>query len=277
MSNAKEPIDYVLGRSEAETRRLIFQGTIYAPYTRAFLQAAGITRGMKVLDVGSGAGDVALLLADLVGPEGSVLGVDENPEVVKVARTRCATMGYGNVRFVEGDVRTVSLEKDFDAVTGRWILMYVPDSAALLRKAAGLVKPGGVVAFQEINLSSPPVSYPSTPLFERVLGYAVPRHGAERGPDTRAGLNLYSQYLEGGLPAPHLMMSTPMGGGPSWPGYHYLADTLRSLLPMLERQGAVIPEELDIDTLGGRLRDEAIGACAVQTLPPLIGAWSQRS
>jgi predicted methyltransferase len=59
---------YVLGRSDSETRRLIVQHQLYGPFTRQFLTAAGITAGMKVLDVGSGAGDVALLLADLVGP-----------------------------------------------------------------------------------------------------------------------------------------------------------------------------------------------------------------
>src|SRR5262249_52872410 len=61
---------YVLGRTDAETKRLILQDQIYGPITRGFFQAAGIGMGMKVLDVGSGAGDVALLLADLVGPRG---------------------------------------------------------------------------------------------------------------------------------------------------------------------------------------------------------------
>ena len=67
---------YILGRSDAETRRLIVQHQLYGPFTRQFLTASGITAGMKVLDVGSGAGDVALLLAELVGPQGRVVGVE---------------------------------------------------------------------------------------------------------------------------------------------------------------------------------------------------------
>ena len=59
---------YLFGHSEEETRRLLLQGRLFNPYTRRLLEDAGITSGMKVLDVGSGAGDVALLAAELVGP-----------------------------------------------------------------------------------------------------------------------------------------------------------------------------------------------------------------
>src|SRR5262245_16623225 len=67
---------YILGRTERETRRLILQHQVYGAITRRFFQAAGIGAGMKVLDLGSGAGDVAMLAADLVGPGGKVVGVD---------------------------------------------------------------------------------------------------------------------------------------------------------------------------------------------------------
>src|SRR5262245_45481192 len=100
-----EPSDtYVLGRTDAETRRLILQNQIYGPITRRFFQAAGIGLGMKVLDIGSGAGDVALLLAELVGPRGRVVGVEMNPAIVETARARVEAAGWGNVTFVVGDV-----------------------------------------------------------------------------------------------------------------------------------------------------------------------------
>ncbi|MGH3087411.1 MAG: methyltransferase domain-containing protein, partial [Rubrobacteraceae bacterium] len=68
--------EYVMGRSAEETARLQKQSLLYDPSTRRLFEEAGISAGMKVLDVGCGAGDVALLAADLVGPDGVVVGVD---------------------------------------------------------------------------------------------------------------------------------------------------------------------------------------------------------
>ena len=78
--------DYLFGQSADETERLRLQAKMFAPYTARFLEDAGISRGMKVLDVGTGAGDVALLVADLVGEEGTVIGVDFNPELIESSR-----------------------------------------------------------------------------------------------------------------------------------------------------------------------------------------------
>jgi ubiquinone/menaquinone biosynthesis C-methylase UbiE len=152
-----EPVDsYALGRSEAETWRLIVQHQLYGPFTRQFLTAAGVTAGMKVLDVGSGAGDVALLLAELVGPQGQVVGVDTNAAILDTGRSRVEAAGWTTVRFLAGDALALELDGDFDAVVGRWVLQYTPDPAALLRRARDRLRPGGIVAFQEIDLSTPP-------------------------------------------------------------------------------------------------------------------------
>src|SRR5262245_59589433 len=101
---------YVLGRSESETRRLILQDQIYGRLTRRFFQAAGIGPGMKVLDLGSGAGDVALLVADLVGPAGRVVGVDMNADILETARARMTAAGWNNVTFAGGDAREMPLD-----------------------------------------------------------------------------------------------------------------------------------------------------------------------
>jgi cyclopropane fatty-acyl-phospholipid synthase-like methyltransferase len=62
---------YVLGSSEAEARRLMRQSEFLNPSTRQLLVESGLTDGMRVLDIGSGAGDVALLAAELVGRRGA--------------------------------------------------------------------------------------------------------------------------------------------------------------------------------------------------------------
>ena len=153
--NAKGDDSYALGRSEAETRRLMLQHRIYSPITRRFFEAAGIGTGMTVLDVGSGAGDVAMLLADLVGPRGRVVGVDMNPTILETARARAASLGVDNVTFIAGEAGEVAGGARFDAVAGRYVLMYVPDPAELLRRLAGLIRPGGIVVFHETDLNNP--------------------------------------------------------------------------------------------------------------------------
>ena len=156
--------DLYLGRSAAETRRLILQHQIYGPITRQFLIAAGITRGMKVLDLGSGAGDVAMLLADLVGPQGRVVGIDVNGDILDTARPRVGAAGWTNVEFVIGDLEHLDVPTDFDAVVGRWILMYLAEPADLLRRVQAHVRPGGIIAFHEsADLTAAVEAFPSDP------------------------------------------------------------------------------------------------------------------
>ena len=267
---------YVLGRGEAETRRLILQHQIYGPITRRFLSAAGIGTGMKVLDVGSGAGDVALLLAELVGPTGRVVGLDLDNDVVETARARVASAGWGNVTFLCGDALQTPLDRDFDAVTGRWFLMYQPRPAELVRHLASRLVPGGIVAFQENDFTYPPSVLPPTELSRQIQKWSVPPPGGP-GPDTRMGSRLFRVFLEAGLPSPQLHVEAPVGGGPDWPGYDYVAATLRNLLPALQQGMGIDPAEVDIDTLAARMRDDVLTRQAVQMLPIIFGAWARKS
>jgi 2-polyprenyl-3-methyl-5-hydroxy-6-metoxy-1,4-benzoquinol methylase len=275
--NRIAPIDtYALGRSEAETHRLISQAQIYAPLTRQFFLAAGITSGMKVLDVGSGAGDVALLLADIVGPRGSVIGIEMNPAILETASERVRVAGWTNVTFLQGDIGSITLDDDFDAVVGRWVLMHSPDPVAVLHHLLSYLRPGGIIAFQESDFTYPPMVFPPAPLHQQVIKWTTqsPSHGA---PGLQMGLHLYQTYLDAGLPAPQLRLEAPIGGGVDWPGYTYVAETLRNLLPMLEQTGIVTPEEVDVETLADRLRAEVVRQNGVQMLPIVIGAWARYS
>jgi SAM-dependent methyltransferase len=271
-----DPSDtYALGRSAAETQRLIRQAQIYGPFTRQFFATVGITAGMKVLDVGSGAGDVALLLADLVGPRGAVIGVEMNPTILDTARARVCAAGWTNVTFLEGDVHNIGLDDDFDAVVGRWFLMYLPDPVAVLHRLLAHLQPGGIVAFQENDFTYPPMSFPRAPLHQQVMQWTTPPPG-RGGPDLQMGSKLYQTYLDAELPTPQLRLDAPIGGGADWPGYAYVADTVRSLLPMLQQMGIVTAEDVGIETLADRLRAEVVGQRGVQMLPIVIGAWARK-
>lgn len=267
---------YAMGRSEAETERLIRQSGFYAPFTRRLFEQAGLGPGMRVLDVGTGAGDVALMVAEIVGESGSVVGVDHNPEVLETARARALQAGSTNATFVEGDAGALELNGGFDAAVGRLVLMHQPDPAGTLRSVAAMVRGGGIVAFQEYNVTSRSmVAFPPTPLWEDALGWiaaALERAGVE----TEMGFKLRPAFLEAGLPEPRMELNAPVGGGPRWGGYEFAAGTLRTLLPLVERFGMATAEEVGVDTLAERLREEMGASGGVGKPPEMVSAWAPR-
>src|SRR5262252_564819 len=119
--------DYGLGNTDAEHGRLIRQAARLAPLTERLFREAGIGRGQRVLDLGSGVGDVAMLAARLVGPSGEVVGVERDPRSIERARARMAEQGLAQVTFVQTDVTKISSDEWFDAAGGRYILMFLPD------------------------------------------------------------------------------------------------------------------------------------------------------
>jgi SAM-dependent methyltransferase len=267
---------YALGHSEEERRRLTEQDVFLGGLTRRLFSEAGIGPGMRVLDVGCGVGDVSMLAASLVGPEGEVLGVDTDPLALANATERVRALGSTNVAFVEGDIRALDFDRPFDAAVGRFVLMYLADPVAALRRVADHVRPGGVVAFQEYHFADGSLSHPRAALWERtgeLLLETFRRAGTEMG----MGLKLYGAFAAAGLPTPEIRVERPAGGGPEYPGYGYVAGVLRSLLPMAEKLGVVASvEEVDIETLHERLRDEVVALGGVVTLPSIAGAWSRK-
>ena len=133
----------MLGRSEAEHRRLVQQAAFLRPSTERFLRAAGVGSGMRVLDVGCGMGDVSFLVAELVGPSGSVVGIDLDADALAVAEQRRVTMKVANVSFARGDFRSAALGGEFDAALGRLVLMYQADPTDALRAIAGRLHADG--------------------------------------------------------------------------------------------------------------------------------------
>src|SRR5436190_776291 len=93
MTDAASQPDYVLGHAERELKRLGQQAGFFAEATRAGLLRAGLAPGMRVLDIGCGIGDVALIAADIVGAGGSVTAIDISANALDVARQRAATAG----------------------------------------------------------------------------------------------------------------------------------------------------------------------------------------
>lgn len=272
--NQTDP-DYVMGHSPEETERLQQQSRLYNPATRPLFEESGIGTGMKVLDVGSGAGDVAQLVAQLVGPGGRVIGIDTNPSILELARARAQAAELPQVSFIEGDIRHLTLDADFDAVVGRVVLVYLADPAAALRRLKDHLKPGGIVAFQELDWSVGPIAVPSSRLLAQVWDW-VPEMFRRAGLDPQMGLHLHQAFLASGLAAPRMHQFAPVGGGPDWAGYDYIAAGLHSNLPPLVQHGVTTEEEVGIETFAQRLRDEVVGQGGIIALPTFVGAWARK-
>jgi ubiquinone/menaquinone biosynthesis C-methylase UbiE len=269
---------YIMGRTQAETQRLIKQAELWRRVTHWLLEAAGITAGMKVLDVGSGAGDVALLAAKLVGPTGTVVGVDVNAAVLETARERVRAAGTPNVTFVAGDLRAVALPNDFDAAVGRLVLMYAGDPAEFLRAAAAHVRSGGIIAFEEWEQAFAHAyarAIDARPLWRQLSEWGR-QVFARSGTNVSMGARLPSVFRAAGLDDPELFMAAPAGAGPGWPGFDLAADSARSLLPLLERYGIATAAEVDAETLADRLCAETVAAEHIHILLQHICAWTRK-
>jgi ubiquinone/menaquinone biosynthesis C-methylase UbiE len=270
---AESDSTYVLGHTDVEVQRLLLQGRLYNDYTEHALRLAGLRPGMRVLDVGCGPGDVSFIAARLVGPSGTVLGVDAAPEMIELARTRASQQGLSAVHFTQSAIDAIALDGPVDAVVGRLILMHLPDPAATLRHLGSFVRPGGVIAFSENDITETR-SIPDIPLFRQVTkGIARAFEAMELSP--RFGTTLHTIFADAGLGAPHLTLGTPIGTAADTDILAYAAEVWRLVSPIAQQLGFAIDELADIDSFVPRFRREALAVNALITMPPLITAWNQ--
>lgn len=264
---------YVLGHSDPEVQRLENQARFIGDLTEEILRRAGLASGMRVLDLGCGTGDVSFLAASLVGPDGSVSGIDQAPGVIDKARERAQQAGLGNVRFDVASVADFELTEPFDAIIGRLILLHLPDPAATLRRLADRAGAGTLFVFHEMDMSTAR-SVPESPLCAQGMHW-IRETFTRAGVETDMGSKLFSTFRRAGLPGPQMLLSARFEGGPDSFAYQYLAEVLRTLLPLAERFGVASADAIGIDTLAARLRDEIVALDGVIQPPAFIGAWAR--
>jgi SAM-dependent methyltransferase len=272
-SAAASGSSYVLGHADVEVHRLLLQGRLYDGYTEHALRLAGLRQGMRVLDIGCGPGDVSFIAARLVGPSGSVLGVDAAPEMIELARVRAAEQGLSAVHFTRSAIDAIALDEPVDAVVGRLILMHLPDPAATLRRLSSFVRPGGVIAFSENDITGAR-SIPDMPLFGQVTAGIV-RSFEAMGLSPRFGTTLHTIFTDAGLGAPRMTLGTPIGTAADTEILAYAAEVWRLVSPIAQQMGFAIDDFADIDEFVPRFREEALAVDALITMPPIITAWTK--
>ncbi|MDB5522917.1 MAG: hypothetical protein JWM58_680 [Rhizobium sp.] len=270
--SSKHDVPYILVHSEREITRLKHQADIVNPITRRILVAAGIAPGMRVLDVGCGAGDVTLLISELIGRDGQVVGVDRAPAALAAAEQRAQGHPLHNISFREGDPASLSFERPFDAVAGRYVLMFQADPAAMLRGVARHVRPGGIVAFHEPDWAGVR-STPPAPSYDQCCRWIVETF-RRTGIETHMGDKLDATFRAAGLAAPAMHLESVIGGmngGSDWA--HQMFELLVTMCPEVTARGVASELEIKISGFEQRIHHE-IEAGSIIVGRSEVGAWS---
>jgi len=265
---ATETNAYPLSNDEFGQERLVRQAAWTAPHTEHLFQRAGIGPGQRVLELGSGVGDVSLILARLVGDSGEVVGVERDARSITRASARLRELGLSQVRYVETDVLSLPAEQPFDAGVGRYILMYMKDPAAVLRDVARHVRAGGVIAFLDTSFWTFLEACEDLPLWRKaakVMTQTFRRSGA----NTEMGAQLTAAFVGAGLPEPETETYS-LTGTERW-----MSDCLISLRLQTEALGVPAAQIGDLGTLQQRLMDELARRDRALPLPQMMGAWAR--
>ena len=265
---------YVLGHSAFELERLARQERLIGWITRDYLRAAGLAPGMRVLDVGSGTGLVAFHAAELVGPSGQVTGTDLAPAAVAAASEAAASRGLKQVSFRAGDPAEMTFEEPFDAVVGRYVLMFQEDAGHMLRQLAKHVRAGGIIAFHEPDWSFLR-SDAAAPAYDRCCRWIVETF--ERvGTSTNMSARLRQAFVSAGLGAPMMRLQAVIGDSVSAAEWlRAVAELAIVLAPAIEQQGVATAAEIGAETLADRIFQDVAGNRSTIVGRAEIGAWAR--
>jgi ubiquinone/menaquinone biosynthesis C-methylase UbiE len=256
---------YILNTGRAGEKRLNLLHEVYGAGTERLLADIGLKSGMQVVDFGCGPGNVTCFIARHIGPQGMVIGADLMQEQLLVARQNALDQGLYNIRFAEVDIYAPGLKHEsFDMVYCRSVLSHLQHPGEALKEMSALVKPGGVLVCEDIDMASI-YSDPFTKEYEKMV-LLLQALGKNRKADYRAGYHLSEMFNKTGYSEPHVNSYQPKyrSGEPK----RYWEYTLYELVPVLIKIGIITQQEMNELAIGLErigTDDTTIVAQAVQT------------
>jgi ubiquinone/menaquinone biosynthesis C-methylase UbiE len=229
-------VAYPLGFSIAELSRLSRQHETWRASTEQVWRAARFGSNQTIVDLGCGPGFTTCDLARLVGPGGTVIGVDASPDAIASAHDRAAREGLTNVRFRTTNAGAVDLAADEpDGIFARWLFCYVSDPAAVIARAASSLRRGGTFAIIDYWNYLAITTEPRAPIFDRVFR-AVYQSFADAGGSLDVAGALPAHLRRAGLSVSYVEPVAGVGrpGSPVW---NWIADFQTLYLPALVERG----------------------------------------
>jgi SAM-dependent methyltransferase len=253
------------------------EAALAQPLTEGLLADAGITPGMRVLVLGRGIAELALLVAERVGRHGCVIAAHEDQRVVAQARRRAADESFDRVSFRATPLEEIARKGSLDAVVGRFFLAQAGDAVDALRVAASAVHGGGRIILHEWHYESMlwthTSDWPRVPLYRDFARWAIEGLRRDRV-HVDMGLRLANIFSAAGLSVPALRTELRTVHGSDPIGYGFFEATLRELTAALEACG-IDAAGVDVDTFARRLERETVAGGGHVFLPLQVGAWTR--
>lgn len=241
-------------------------------FTYRLLVDGGIKEGMRVLDVGCGTGDVSMMVAELIGNSGEIIGFDISETSLAAARDGAKQNQLANIRFIHADMACLPYDLgNFDAIVGRRVLMYQKDAVNSIKNLLPFLKPDGLLIFQESDCMAASISTTSMPLHTLVQSW-IWDTVAKEGGNIHIGMNLYSIMRQAGLKigqirAEAILQTYESGSDLAW--------VTRMMLKRITEFEIATEEEIDIDTLDKRLQNERETSNSVFIRDMAFGVWAK--
>ncbi len=250
--------EYVLGTGDDELARLGLQHRLWADAAHAAWKLAGIGLGSRVLDVGCGPGYASCDLAELVGPHGAVVGLDESPGFITRVAEQAAARGLSQLRGQVADVQALEGLADFDVAYARWVLCFVPRPEAVVAGVARALRPGGRFVIHDYFNYTTMTMAPRRASHDKAVAATAASWKARGGDPDIAG-RLPRLLAEVGLRVTHLAQHARVARGSdsmfAWPDTWW-----RTYAPKLVDMGLLEPTDCqaliaDLDAIRGSETD----------------------
>jgi ubiquinone/menaquinone biosynthesis C-methylase UbiE len=266
--------EYSLGHTDHEYTRLREQARVWESATGRLLDRVELAPGARCLDAGCGPGETMRLMAQRVGPEGRVVGVDVDAGLGERTMAMLTAAGHGQCAFAPVDVTAAAdvPEAPFDLVFARLLLFHLPERVEVLRRLWSWVAPGGHLVIQDYDARYAGVlpELESMDELRRVILTAF----AAAGCDVAVGHRLPALFEQAGIGAPD---GTDVAGKlePLATGSRMFLGVYRSLLPVALARG--ITDEARSERWVAALEHDARGRDDCTALwPLLIGAHKRK-
>jgi SAM-dependent methyltransferase len=265
------PEHYILATGGKDLKRLRLLHDVYGPGTETLLGRAGLRAGLRVVEVGCGSGNTACWVAQQVAPGGSVVGLDVSADQIEQARRQAARRHLHNIEFHVADAYAPRLpEGTFDLAYCRLVLMHLTRPADALAAMRALVRPGGVVVCEEMDLGCwlcDPPAEAMTRFF--ALNTAL---GERRGEDFSLGLSLHRLFRAAGFAQPEVGANFALATRGE--RKRLLGMTFAEFAPELVREGLASQDEVARVTTG--LMALADDESVLFGFPLVVQVWAAR-